>query len=166
VIAPNISAQPMTISNGIFNLFVTDEKEPDCKRMVYQMQMNTFDGKKYFFYGYKKVKDDKGFDLWKDTSKLFVTIYDGNNEKATILGKGYLRILPIDFATQMTTVKALNTTNTWDSLKAIKSFSRFFSQNIVDTYFSKLFFKKIFTSAINTPLIKYINCDLIYLTLI
>lgn len=139
VIAPNISSQPMTISNGVFNLFEADEKELDCKKMVYQMQMNTFDGKHYFFYGYKKVKNDKGFDLWKDTSQLFVTIYNGNSIKDVILGKGYLRILPIDFATQMTTVKALNTSNTWDSLKAIKSFSRFFSQNIVDTYFSKLF---------------------------
>lgn len=139
VIAPNLSSQPLTISNGVFNLFVTDEKQPEIKRMIYQMQLNAFDGKQYFFYGYKMVKDDNGFDLWKDTSQLFVTIYDGKDAKSAILGKGYLRIQPLDFATQMTTIKALNTKSIWDSLVAIKTFSQFFSKNIIDTYFAKLF---------------------------
>lgn len=139
VIAPALSEQPLTISEGIFSLFVDDEEYPDSKRMNYQMSLNAFDGKRYFFYGYKRVKDDRGFDLWKDTSQLFITIYEGEDSNSEVLGRGYLRILPIDFATQMTTIKALHTTSTFESLKAIKAFSVFFSKNIIDTYFSKLF---------------------------
>src|SRR5690606_1789918 len=139
VIAPVLSEQPLTISNGVFNLFVNDDEEPGVKKMKYQMILNSFDGKQYFVYGYKQVKDDKGFDLWKDTSQLFITVYDGEDSRSAILGRGYLRILPVDFATQMTTIKALHTENTFESLKAIKAFSMFFSKNIVETYFSKLF---------------------------
>jgi len=53
------------------------------------------------------------------------------------LGVGMLRIIPIDFATQMGTIRALNTKSKLQSLNAIKSFSTFFSSNVVDTYFRK-----------------------------
>ena len=65
------------------------------------MQLNTYDGRQYYFYGYKKVEDDKGFDLWKDTTVLYVTVYDGKDNNACF-GQGILKIVPMDFATQMT----------------------------------------------------------------
>ncbi|MBC7745610.1 MAG: GMC family oxidoreductase [Flavobacterium sp.] len=138
VIAPALSDKPLTISNGVFNLFVKEE-DTNHKKMKYQMQLNTYDGRQYFFCGYKKVEDDAGFDMWKDTTILYITVFDGKNNTAAILGKGVLKIIPIDFATQMGTIKALNTNNKLESLMAIKSFSTFFSSNIVDTYFSKFF---------------------------
>ncbi len=139
VIAPALSAKPLTISNGIFNLFVTDEQQPDTKKMKYQMQLNTFDGRQLYFYGYKKVKDDGGFDMWEDTTVLYITVFNGQNDHAPVLGKGILKIIPMDFATQMGTIKALHTKNKMESLMAIKSFSTFFASNVCDTYFSKFF---------------------------
>lgn len=139
VIAPALSAKPLTASNGIFNLFVKDVNDPKVKLMKYRMVLSTVEGKKFYFSGYKKVEDDKGFDLWKDTTMLFTTIYDGIDESAPVLGKGILKIAPGDFAIQMGTMKAVNTTNTMDSLKAIQAFGTFFSKEILDTYFSKMF---------------------------
>jgi len=139
VIASTLSDKPLTISNGLFNLFVRDEDNPDHRKMKYNMQLNTYDGRQYYFYGYKKVEDDKGFDLWKDTTVLYVTVYDGKDNTAPVLGKGILKIVPMDFATQMTTMKALNTTSLMDSIKALTAFSSFFSKNILETYFSKIF---------------------------
>jgi cholesterol oxidase len=139
VIAPALSDKPLTISDGIFNLFVTEQENLNEKRMKYRMQLNTYDGKSYYFLGYKKVEDEKGIDLWHDTTVLYITIFEGKDTTAPILGQGILKIDPIDFATQMTTIKALNTKNTFESLKAIKSFSTFFSENINQTYFSKFF---------------------------
>jgi cholesterol oxidase len=139
VIAPALSDKPLTISNGIFNLFVKDEQNPEHKKMKYQMQLNTYDGRQYYFYGYKKVEDDKGFDMWKDTTVLYITVFNGQDDSSPVLGKGILKIIPMDFATQMGTIKALNTKNKLESLMAIKSFSTFFGSNVVDTYFSKFF---------------------------
>lgn len=165
VIAPALSDRPLTISNGVFNLFVregshagqhesaahsdsgaaaeagngAETKGAPEKRMIYRMQLNTYDGRKYFFSGYKKIEDDRGFDLWKDTTMLYITVFDGTDENAPVLGKGILKIQPLDFITQMTTVKALNAANTLDALNAIKSFSMFFSEQVRNTYFSKLF---------------------------
>jgi len=139
VIAPGLSSQPLTISNGLFNLFVTDEDDPSSKKMKYQMQLNTYDGRAYYFMGFKAVKDEAGFDLWKDTTVLYITVYEGNDATGDITGKGILKIAPLDFATQMTTVKALNTTTTMDSLQAIRTFATFFGSNVISTYFSKFF---------------------------
>ena len=41
VIAPALSDKPLTINNGVFNLFVIDEDNPDHRKMKYNMQLNT-----------------------------------------------------------------------------------------------------------------------------
>ena len=137
VIAPMLSKKYLTISNGIFNLFVKDADNPQHLRMKYSMQLNTFDGKSYFFDGYKKVENDRGFDMWSDTSTLYITVYDGTDRTGTIAGKGILKIAPGDFAKQMTTMKAVDTKNTLESLNALKKFSMFFSKNVIDTYIKR-----------------------------
>lgn len=139
VIAPVLSEKPLTISHGIFNLFVPEKDNSEQKRMKYRMRMNSYDGRPYYFEGYKKVEDDKGFDLWKDTTVLYITIFNGQDSASPVLGKGMLKIHPLDFITQLTTVKAVNAENKLDSLKAIQSFAAFFSDNVRETYFSKLF---------------------------
>jgi cholesterol oxidase len=138
VIAPALSAKPMTVSNAIFNLFVQDPDNPKHLKMKYNMQLNTFDGKQYYFYGYKEVDGNSPFDLWRDTTVLYTTIYT-DAAQTNILGKGLLKIAAQDFATQMTTMKAVNTTSMMQSLKALEPFSKFFSEEIVDAYFKKYF---------------------------
>ena len=102
------------------------------------MQLNTYDGKQYYFYGYKKVDGDSPFDLWNDTTELYTTIFE-DAAQTNVLGKGILKIAAQDFATQMTTMKALNTTSMMESLRALEPFSKFFSEEIIDTYFKKYF---------------------------
>jgi cholesterol oxidase len=138
VIAPALSDKPMTVSNGIFNLFVKDADNPAHLKMKYNMQLNTYDGKQYYFYGYKKVDGVSPFDLWNDTTELYTTIFE-DAAQTNVLGKGILKIAAQDFATQMTTMKAVNTTSMMDSLKALEPFSKFFSEEIIDTYFKKYF---------------------------
>lgn len=138
VIAPELSDKPLTISNGIFNLFVKDADNPEHLKMKYNMQLNTYDGKQYYFYGYKEVDGNSPFDLWKDTTVLYTTLYT-DEEKNNVLGKGILKIAPQDFATQMTTMKTVNTTNMKEIIQAMEPFAGFFSKEIVDTYFKKFF---------------------------
>jgi cholesterol oxidase len=136
VIAPALSDKPMTISNGIFNLFVKDADNPEHLKMKYNMQLNTYDGKQFYFYGYKKVDGNSPFDLWNDTTTLYTTIYT-DEEKNEAIGKGLLKIAAQDFATQMTTMKTVNTTSMKESVNAMEPFAGFFSKELTDTYFKK-----------------------------
>ncbi len=103
--APSLSTKPLTISDGLFNLFVDEVADVPTKLMKYRMLMHSQEGKEYYFYGYKVVRDDKGFDMWKDTSTLFITVHDGRDETAPVAGKGILVIETADFTKQMTTMK-------------------------------------------------------------
>ena len=49
-----------------------------------------------FMHGVKLVHPDSPTDAWDDTTTLFITVYDGTSERAPVLGKGILRILPQD----------------------------------------------------------------------
>lgn len=139
VTVPALSSRPLMVSNGVFNLFVQDPGHPDHLKMKYSMQLNTHDGKSFYFSGYKQLQDDKGFDLWQDTTKLFVTIYEGQQANGPVAGKGILMIAPHDFAIQMTTLSVLNAPTAWDKLKVLKEFSSFFGRNLLNTYFKKIF---------------------------
>lgn len=139
VTLPALSSRPLMVSDGVFNLFVQDPGHPDHLKMKYGMRLNTHDGKAYYFSGYKQLEDDQGFDLWKDTTRLFVTVYAGGDQKSPVAGKGILMIAPHDFAIQMTTMKVLGVGTAWDRMKVLKDFSSFFGRNLLTTYFSKIF---------------------------
>ncbi len=138
VIAPALSNQPLTVSNGMFNLFEKDVDNPANLKMKYSMQLNTVDGTSFYFEGFKQVENDKGFDMWSDTSTLYITLYNGADASANIAGKGILKIEIGDFAKQMTTMKSVDTNDEMESIKAMEKFSLFFSRNIIDTYLKKI----------------------------
>jgi len=86
-----------------------------------------------FFDGYKVVRDDKGFDMWSDTTTLYITVYE--KDGMTVKGKGILKIAPTDFMKQITTVQAIGTQNFVEKAKAIAMFTQFFSKKVMETYF-------------------------------
>ena len=102
--------------------------------MKYSMVMNTEEGKAYFFYGYKLVRDEKGFDVWKDTSTLYITIHEGPDDQSPVLGKGILVIETADFIKQMTTMKVLNVTSKVEELKILAEFGTYFSGSVYTIY--------------------------------
>jgi cholesterol oxidase len=136
VIAPALSAMPLVVSEGRFNLFSKDVNNEKRKFMKYNMQLNSVEGKTYYFNGFKDIIDDPGFDVWKDTTTLFITVHEGDNVNAPIAGKGMLIIEASDFAKQCTTMKALNGKTIADDMKALVSFGKLFAGNVWDTYFS------------------------------
>jgi cholesterol oxidase len=139
VTLPALSSRPLMVSDGLFNLFVQDPGHPDHLKMKYSMQLNSWEGRTFYFSGYKQIQDDKGPDLWQDTTRLFVTVYEGRDTSGPVAAKGILTIAPHDFAIQMTTLKVLNAATEWDKLKILKEFSSFFGRNLMTTYFKKMF---------------------------
>lgn len=131
--APVLSDDDLSVSEGEFNLFV-DPPGENVRYMRYRMKLHAEEGEEYFFSGYKYLHDEPGFDVWQDTTTLFITVHDGGSEQAPVLGKGILTIKPDDFRKQITTVKVTGTDQTIDKLKYQGKFLKFFSENIADVY--------------------------------
>lgn len=135
VIAPHLSTQPMTISNGRFNLFIADADNPKQKYMDYSMTLHTTEGRVYYFKGFKNVHDDPGPDMWRDLTTLFITLHDGDSIAAPVLGKGMLKIEIMDFAKQLTTMKALHANGLSENSEALAAFGKLFAGDVWETYF-------------------------------
>jgi cholesterol oxidase len=134
VIAPALSKDPLTVSDGSFNLFVDDPDQPGTRKMQYRKRLRTRDGRTYYFTGFKVIRDDAGFDMWSDTTTLYITVYEGENEQSPVLGKGVLRIHPTDFARQLTTMRATRAANSQESLQATSRFGKLFAGALIDSY--------------------------------
>jgi len=104
--APLLSEKPLTVHGGKFNLFVADPNTPGLQRMRYRLPLQSVEGKRYFFDGFKLIKDDPGPDLWSDTTTLYVTIHEGWDAAGPVVARGMIFIAPEDFAEQMTTMRA------------------------------------------------------------
>jgi hypothetical protein len=99
----------LPVERGIFNLFV--ETEPGVKRMLYRLWFRDGVGHPLTLSGFKLVRDDAGFDVWKDTTTLFTQVLRGHVEEggdadAELVASGVLRIRIRDFARQLTTFRA------------------------------------------------------------
>ncbi|MBW4688165.1 MAG: GMC family oxidoreductase N-terminal domain-containing protein [Komarekiella atlantica HA4396-MV6] len=134
VTAPALATEPLTINNGEFNLFVVAQDQHETRQMLYRLPMTTEAGQTYYLEGYKELHDDPGFDLWSDTTTLYITVYAGDSNTNPVLGKGILKIQPGDFVKQMTTLKVTNAASPTERLQAIDRFSRFFAGTLSELY--------------------------------
>jgi len=134
VVAPGLSDKPLTVTAGDFNLFVKDPDEVGVRRMVYQMKLTDENGRDWTMHGFKKVHDDKGFDVWDDTTTLYITLYEGSNTDSEVYAKGILKIMPEDFAKQMTTMQARNEQSKKQAIEAVARFGRFFAGVVYESY--------------------------------
>ena len=89
----------------------------------------------YSFYGFKQIKDDKGFDMWSDTTTLFITLYEGTDDKSNVKGKGILKIAMGDFISQLQTMKAIHGDTKKESISVVSKFGKLFAGEVWDTYF-------------------------------
>ena len=131
---PAVSARPLTVSAGRFNLFVEAESKAATKYMEYRMPLTDADGARYHFFGRKVIRDDPGFDLWADTTTLAVELRSGPDERGALLFTGTLRIDPRDFARQLTTMEVTNAPNLLKRLDTLRRFGLFFAGQLFDTY--------------------------------
>ena len=99
----------LPVERGWFNLFV--DTEPGVKHMLYRLWFRDGVGHPLTMTGFKLVRDDAGFDVWKDTTTLFTHVLRGHVEPggdadAEHVASGVLRIRVRDFAKQLTTFRA------------------------------------------------------------
>jgi hypothetical protein len=98
----------LPVERGVFNLFV--DTEPGVKLMLYRLFFRDGVGHPLTLSGHKLVRDDAGFDVWRDTTTLFTRVYRGHveaseEESAELVASGVLRIPIRSFAKQLTTFR-------------------------------------------------------------
>jgi choline dehydrogenase-like flavoprotein len=150
VVAPALSARPMMVTEGEFDLFGDPAPAQAGERaalvdpvglhprrerhMRYRMPVRSAEGKRFFLSGYKVIRDDPGFDVWADTTTLLVTVHAGDDAAAPVLGRGVLRILMDDLRQQVRTVVVTGTSSTRRKLRARLAFARVFGGTLFDAY--------------------------------
>lgn len=126
-----LSAEPLTVTQGKFNLFVHDPDTPHARKMRYRMKLTSTEGRVFAFDGFKLVHDDAGlFDPWTDTTTLFITV----SEADEVIGKGILRIATRDFMRQMRTMEVTGARNMRERLTGHARFVKYFAGSMVDVY--------------------------------
>lgn len=138
--APSLSDDPLLVTNGKFNLLVDDPETPRAREMRYRMELTATDGSSYVLQGFKTIRDDPGFDVWADTTTLYVTIWrgpsvpDADKASGTVVGHGILRIRAKDFMRQLTTMRAPGARSLSEALAAKTKFGLYFAGELREVY--------------------------------
>lgn len=106
---PSLGAGELQVERGIFNLFAPGIA-PGRMTMRYRLWFRGDDGAPHTLRGFKDVGNDPGFDMWKDTTTLYTTLYEGHvepadDDTAPEEGRGILRLTPGMFAHQLSTFR-------------------------------------------------------------
>ena len=128
----------LPVERGVFNLFV--DHEDGSKRMLYRLWFHDRAGHPLTLSGYKMVRDDPGFDMWKDTTTLFTRVLRGHVEPedeagAELVASGVLRIRVRDFARQLTTFRSRGS-GPVAQLGALTRFGWIFMGQLAEAYVS------------------------------
>lgn len=129
-----LSAQPLVATEGKFNLFAPDPNRVETREMRYAMTLTSVDGQQYCFEGFKRIHDDRGVDVWADTTTLYVTVYEGTDNTGRVAARGVLYIAPSDLVQQLRTMSATHADETGESLAALAKFSTFFAGSVFETF--------------------------------
>lgn len=122
--------------SGKFNLFSPTD-DADLKVLVYELCFE-YNGDDYFLSGKKMIKDDPGFDLWKDTTTLFTHMHRGSDKTGTIIGAGILELKPRELMKLISSMHITNAGSTKEKIKATREFGQFFMGEFWDSYAKKL----------------------------
>lgn len=135
VVAAALDPEPMMVTEGRFELLSDAPDRVGEKRMRYRMKLvSQSGGRSLLFDGYKRVHDDRGFDLWRDTTTLYVSVTDPAQPDATPVGRGILRIAPADFARQLSTIEVTGVHDPVERLRTVARFGEYFAGSLFQVY--------------------------------
>lgn len=126
----------LPVEHGAFNLFV--EVKPSSKQMLYRLFFSDAVGRPLTLAGFKDIHTHRPTALWPETTTLYTRVLDGHvpddqEDQATLVGCGVLRILPTDFAWQLTTFRAGGPA-LGAGLRGLAAFNKFFVGQLWEVY--------------------------------
>jgi cholesterol oxidase len=118
------------VPEGLFNLFAL-VGDPPVKQMLYELPFADANDNPFILRGHKIIKDDPGFDAWKDLTTLFTRIVDADpppGQEGQTIAYGILHISLRAFLEQLQTFYSS------DGASGVATFARFFFGSLADTY--------------------------------
>jgi cholesterol oxidase len=131
---PALSAQPLTIADGRFNLFVVDETHVDRRNMNYHMTLESAEGQRYFLFGQKIITHSSLLELWPQTNTLYAQIRASEAPDAPLIGKATLIITPENFLKQTRTMEVTHAPDLETRLEWTLKFGKFFAGVLFTEY--------------------------------
>ncbi|HEX6423838.1 MAG TPA: GMC family oxidoreductase N-terminal domain-containing protein [Acidimicrobiales bacterium] len=131
VTAPALSPRRMRVVDGAFRLAQEDPSHVDTWHMRYQMRLVADDGRYFSFDGHKVLHDRFGFDVWGDTTTLYVTIRDDAGRPAAA---GVMYIAPGDLARQVSTMTVTGVRGRAERALWLARFGRRFLRSLNHVY--------------------------------
>jgi predicted acylesterase/phospholipase RssA len=122
---------PIEAHQGVFRLFSPTD-EPNTKYMVYELAFDR-DGEPYYLAGHKVVRQDPGFDLWKDTTTLYTKLHKGTDATGEVVGAGILSLGVTDLIKLLGTVEVPNA-GPVQRAETLAKFGKFFMGELWNTY--------------------------------
>src|SRR5262249_25951773 len=109
IACPTLSDRPLTVTNGRFNLFIGNQHDPRIRHIRYRANAHATTGKVFYFDGKKIIKNGWLRNVWRETTTLYFTVRETEEESAPILGEGVLHVGLFDFLKELTTLQVTNT---------------------------------------------------------
>jgi predicted acylesterase/phospholipase RssA len=127
--------QGIPAKSGVFNLF-SPTGDPKLRLMVYELGFEV-QGKDYYLAGQKDVKTDSVLELWKETTTLYTTLYQGKDKSGPVAGAGILSLGFLDLLKLAETMTVTDAATPAQSAEGLLEFGRFFMGELWDTYVLK-----------------------------
>lgn len=122
---------PIAAHHGVFRLFSPTDA-PNTKYMVYELAFDN-DGQSFYLAGHKVVRQDPGFDLWKDTTTLYTKLHKGTDATGEVVGAGILSLGVTDLIKLLGTVEVPNA-GPIQRAETLAKFGKFFMGELWNTY--------------------------------
>ncbi len=122
------------IRDGQFNLFTVD-LQTGIRQMVYAFRFTAVDGQTYYLHGRKEISDDPGkLDIVEDMTRLFTTVYRGEDEHAPVYGVGEIYFKLLDTPSLVVSMEVPGATSWRQKLAAYTAFTSFAYGALRDEY--------------------------------
>ncbi|TLF46133.1 hypothetical protein FEI13_16715 [Halomonas urmiana] len=115
--------------DGVFQLFAPAQQGGAQRRMVYELGF-TLEGQPHYLAGEKRVHDDVGPDLWRDTTTLYTRLHRGEDADGEVVGAG---ILELGVPQLMALLSTLTVTGDGGT-RTLATFGSFFFGELWDLY--------------------------------
>ena len=126
------------IRDGCFGLFTIDP-ETGARQMVYSFHFTAQDGLTYYLHGHKQIVHQPGqLDVFEDMTKLFTTVYRGEDEHAPIYGAGELFFKLADTPALAASMQVPGARSWKQKLAACAAFASFAYGTLRDEYLKHL----------------------------
>ncbi len=140
---PALCDEPIQVSQGTFNLLVPNPDVVGTVDMRYRAKLTCLDGRTYLLKGRKDIRDDRGLDMWDDTTTLYTDILEGdkadngdNGDKGEgrLVARGVLTIGVEDFTRQLRSIRVTGTHDIDEIVKTKARFATFFASELAHVY--------------------------------